>query len=161
MLYQKMYSMDKETAKNTLQNVFDACDAKPNTTSFDTIVLRSIANTTLVMTCKWIACIVLVFVLISPLAFYEKEGFSVGNLRMSTQISVNEHHLYEDRFEMILSGDNIDYTGIYCKKQDGTVVVPYYYEIESGKVVIPFDGDSLNIFITCLDGSVVQALLSK
>lgn len=161
MFIQKKYNMNREAAKNALQNVFDACETEPNTTSFDTILIRSIANTTLVTVCRWIATVALVLVLISPLAFYSREGFSVNNFAAKADITINEHHLYKERFEMILSGDNIDYTGIYCKKNDGTVVVPYFYEEETGRVVIPFDGDSLNIYITCLDGRVVQALLSK
>lgn len=161
MFCHKKYNMDKETANKMLQNVFDACDTTPNTTSFDTILFRSIANTTLVKACKWIAFAMLILVLVSPIAFYSRTGFSVDNLRMSTQVTVNQHTLYDNRFEMILSGDNIDYTGIYCKKLDGTIVIPYYYEADTGKVVIPFDGDSLNIYITCLDGRVIQALLSK
>ena len=57
------------------------------------------------------------------------------------------------------SGTNIDYLGIYCKKNDGSVVMPTRSDSEI--VIIPYDGEALNIFITCTDGRVVQALLSQ
>jgi len=161
MRRKKIYKMNREEADRMLKSVFAATDVEPNKSSFDTILLRTIANTTMVKTCKWIAIVMLALVIASPLFFKSSDNFSVKDMSVSSQVTVMNHQLYEDRFEMVLSGTNIDYYGIYCKKLDGTIVMPRKINENEHLVVIPFDGDSLNIYITCLDGRVVQALLSK
>lgn len=161
MRHKDIYVMDKKAASETLKNVFAANNAAPNKTSLDTLVMRTRANTTLVKSCKWIAIVALFFVTISPLAFKSGQNFTVNNMKASSQVTVVNHELYDDRFEMVLSGDLVDYSGIYCKKLDGTVVIPTVSDRNSHFVEIPFDGDSLNIYIPCTDGKVVQAVLSK
>lgn len=158
---EKIYKMDRKTASRTLQNVFEASNTAPNRVPFDKIVLRTIANTTMVRICKWIAVAMLILVLISPLAFLENDNFEVSNLRAATQVSVVDHEMYDGYFEMKLSGDTIDYSGIYCKKTDGTIVLPTLSDKESHIVRIPFDKDELNIYIPCTDGKVVQAILAQ
>ena len=161
MRRKKIYKMNRKEADQMLKNVFEASDVKPSTVSFDTIILRTIASTTLVKSCMWIAVAMLVLVVAAPIAFHSPSNFSVNDMSVSSQVTVLNHQLYDDRFEMVLSGTNIDYAGIYCKKLDGTVVIPKLSDENEHLVVIPFDGDSLNIYITCADGRVVQALLSK
>ena len=161
MFHNKIYKVDRKAADKMLQNVFASTETKPNSTSFNMILLRTMANTTMIKACRIIATIMLVLVLISPIAF--ADGRNVNNkISIPTdRVTVLQHHLYEDRFEMILAGDSIDYTGIYCKKLDGSVVIPTKSSEDEHLVVIPFDGDSLNIYITCSDGKVIQALLSR
>jgi len=161
MRRRKIYKMNRKDADRMLKNVFEASDIQPNKSSFDMILLRTIASTTLVKTCKWISTVALVLVISSPLAFKTNSNFTVNNMRSTSQVTVVNHKLDGDRFEMTLSGEGIDYKGIYCKKNDGSIVLPLLSSEKEHFVVIPFDGDSLNIFITCKDGKVVQALLSK
>ena len=161
MHHSTVYKMDKKAASETLKNVFEANNAVPNKTSLDMLVLRTRTNTTLVRSCKWIAIVMLILVILSPLAFHNEQSFSVSNMKASTQVSVVDHTLYSDHFEMVLSGDMIDYDGIYCKKPDGTVVMPISADALSHIVEIPFDGELLNIYIPCTDGKIIQAVLSK
>lgn len=157
----KKYKMSRKEASMTLQNIFEGSEVKPNTTSFDVILLRTISNTTLVRVCKIISVIMLVLVIASPLAFRNNSNLKVKNSPVTSNVTVTDHSLENNRFVMTLSGDNVDYGGIYCKKLDGTVVIPLEANASTGRVIIPFDGDSLNIYITCKDGKVIQALLSK
>lgn len=161
MRRQKVYKLSRKEADRMLKNVFEASAVEPNKSSFDMILLRTIASTTLVKTCKWISVAVLVLVIACPLAFKSHSNFLVNDMRASSQVTVVNHNLNGDRFEMTLTGTNIDYRGIYCKKNDGTVVMPIISSEKEQFVVIPFDGETLNIYITCNDGKVVQALLSK
>lgn len=154
--------MDINTANQTLQNVFAACNKKPNTIPFDKLVLRGLAQTTLVSICKWSAAVFLLLVLLSPLAFRNPD-FSVSSKGFGQRIAIVDHHLYTSSFEMELSGGNIDYTNIYAKKPDGTVVFPSSVSL-NGKTMtvrIPYDGTSLNIYIPDTDGNIIQAVLSK
>ena len=96
----KIYNMDRKAANKMLQNIFEACEQQPNATSFDTILFRSIANTTLVRTCKWIAIVMLFLTIASPLAFKNETGFSVGDMSIKSQVTVVSHNLYDDRFEL-------------------------------------------------------------
>lgn len=162
MRRKKIYKLNRKEADQMLKNIFEANSVKPNRSSFDSILFKTIASTTLVKSCKWMAAALLVLVILAPLSFRnQNNNFSVEDMSASSQVTVVNHQLLDNAFEMILSGQNIDYTGIYCKKLDGTIVIPNKLDESQGLVVIPFDGDSLNIYITCKDGRVVQALLSK
>lgn len=156
----KKYSFDKKAAEATLQNVFAACDTKPNETSFDTIFTRNLVGATVVRVGIYVSIALLIFLILSPMAFIN-DSFKVSGAVVMSDITVAEHHLYEDRFEMILNGNGVEYGGIYCKKADGSVVIPLRSDPLTCTVEIPFDGDPLNIYIPCSDGKVVQAILSK
>ena len=157
----KIYKMDKKMASETLKNVFEANHTEPNKVSLDTLVMRNMANTTLVKVCKWISIVSLILVIMAPMAFHNRENFNMENVASQSRVMVVEHQLYSDYFVMVLSGDTIDYAGIYCKQSDGKLVLPKSYNEETGNVVIPFESGTLNIYIPCTDGKVVQALLSK
>lgn len=157
----KMYKMDKRAASETLKNVFEANNAEPNKVSLDTLVLRNKANTTMVKVCKWIAIVMLVLVIIAPLAFHSHGNLNLDGIKTSSQVKVVSHELYDDHFVMVLSGDTIDYEGIYCKELNGKLVLPTSIDRNTGTVVIPYDKGTLNIYIPCTDGKVVQAMLSK
>ncbi|MFT3984939.1 MAG: hypothetical protein QM697_13610 [Lachnospiraceae bacterium] len=160
MFFKKKYSMDRNTANQTLQNVFAACNQPPNTIPFDKLVLKGLAQTALVKVCKWSAFCFLLLVLLAPLAFQNSE-FTVSSKGFGQRIAIENHRLYADHFIMQLSGGSIDYENIYAKKPDGTVVFPVSADPDSGSVVIPYDGNSLNIYIPDNSGNVLQALLSE
>ena len=109
---------------------------------------------------KKFLALLLIFLLVTPLAF-RNDSFKVSKAAVMTDITVVEHHLYDDRFEMIMNGNGIEYSGIYCKKANGSVVLPLRSDPLTCTVEIPFDGDPLNIFIPCSSGKVVQAILSN
>lgn len=160
MFFKKKYSMDMDTANQTLQNVFAACNQQPNTIPFDKLVLKGLAQTTLVKGCKWSAAGFLLLVLLAPLAFRNTD-FTVSSRGFGQQIAIEDHQLYENYFIMRLSGENVDYDNIYAKKTDGTVVFPSSVDPAERSVVIPYDGSSLNIYIPDSSGNVLQAILSE
>ena len=61
---------------------------------------------------------------------------------------------------MRLAGTDIDYEGIYAKKENGTVIYPIETD-NGGTVKFRFESGTLNIFIPDTEGGVVQAVLSK
>lgn len=160
MFRNRIYNMNSTEANRTLQNVFEACNQTPNTTSFDVIRVRNIANTTVVKMGKYIAIVFLMLVLISPLPFV-KASENAKTDRKPSRVDVVSHTLKDGEFTLILNGYGIAFDDIYCKKEDGEVIFPDSSDEETGKVVIPFDGKTLNIYIPCTDGKTVQAVLSK
>ena len=157
----KVYSINKKVANETLQNVFAACEQTPNTQSLDALLFKNIANTTLVKTGKWIAVALLVLILFSPFVFYVA-GKEAKTKPHRTDIIVTEHYLDEEHgyFVFHLSGTNIDYDGIYAKNGEGGVVYPAETS-DDGTVKFRFKEGTLNIFIPDTEGGVVQAVLSK
>ncbi len=158
----RKYTMDMATANNILQNVFIAGEQKPNTIPFDKIVLRSRAKTTLVTACMWVGIVMLLFTLLSPLAFNTGE-LKVANPATVKSIEIASHQLYTTEFVMMLSGEKLDYQNIYAVKDDGTMVFPSRVRFveENTEVTIPYDGSALNIYIPDLDGNILQAILSE
>lgn len=157
----KIYNMGKKQANETLMNVFAACNQAPNTRSFDYLVVKNIANTTIVKVGKRMAIVLLMLVILSPLAFRNSNGYQQINRK--NPVVVVSHHLDKGNacFVMELRGMGIDYSGIYAKTETGQIVVPSDTDEETGLVTIPFTEGNLNIFIPNEDGSVIQAVLSK
>ncbi len=157
----KIYSINKKAANEALQKVFEACEQTPNTQSLDALLFKNIANTTLVKFGKWMSVALLVLILFCPLVFYF-EGKEHKSEYHHTDISVAGHYLDEenDCFVMQLSGEDIDYDGIYAKKENGSVIYPIETD-ENGTVKFRFESGTLNIFIPDTEGGVVQAVLSK
>lgn len=160
----KKYNMNISDADKMLQNVFAACEMEPNDTELEVIKARSIAEATVVRVGKIIAYVFLGMLLISPLAFYGSRIQPSDNLTVNGRKSeayVIEHHLEGKVFTLTLGGSDVSYEGIYCKKDNGDVVVPSDYDETTGVVHIPFDGEEINIFIPCKDGSVKHAILTQ
>ena len=157
----KIYSINKKVANETLQNVFAACEQTPNTRSLDALLFKNIANTTLVKTGKWMAVALLVLILFSPFVFYVA-GKEAKTKPHKTDIIVTQHYLDEENgyFVFRLSGSDIYYEGIYAKSGDGTVIYPVETS-DDGTVKFRFKEGTLNIFIPDTEGGAVQAVLSK
>ncbi len=158
MIGRKKYSMDIKSADATLQNVLKECNKEPNTVPFDRLVHISAANVAFAKICRIASLCLLVLLSLSPLAFIDT-GFSVKNSGLIEKIIVSDHELYEDRFIMRLSGSNIEYDDIYARKPDGAFVFPSSINEDTGEVVFPFEGQSLNIYIPDVNGKVLQAIL--
>ena len=157
----KVYSINKQAANEALQNVFAACEQEPNTQSLDALLIKNIANTTLVKTGKWMSIALLILILFCPMVFY-MAGKESGEKPHKADIAVTSHYLDEENecFVMTVSGSDIDYEGIYAKKDDGSIVYPMETGSD-GTVRFHFESGTLNIFIPDTEGGVVQAVLSK
>ena len=91
----KVYSINKQAANEALQNVFAACEQEPNTQSLDALLIKNIANTTLVKTGKWMSIALLILILACPMVFYMAGKESEEKPR-KTEISVTSHYLDEE-----------------------------------------------------------------
>ncbi len=158
----KKYSMDLNTANDILQNVFAAGDVAPNTIPFDKLVLRGMAQTTLVKCCMSVAIGMLVLVLLAPLAFRSSD-FKVTDKSALKVFEIMDHTLYQSEFMLTIKGSNIDYKGIYAKKIDESIVFPLRVRFVNGdtEVTFPYDGDALNLYIPDQNGNVLHAVLSE
>ena len=160
MLKKRSYNIDRKVADETLKNVFAACEQQPNTKPLEVIRVRSIASDVVVKIGFVASIILLVLVLTMPLAF----GLPSGDKdKHKSNISIENHYIDTELrcFVMNLKGENIDYDGIYARKDDGTIVVPFRIDEENKTVMIPFNGGNINIFIPNGDGTYIQAVLSK
>lgn len=156
----KKYNINKKTADEMLKNVFAACDQAPSEKSFDYIIAKNIANTSVVRMAKWIAAVLLVLVLLSPLVFrYCSPRTTSG--KNTVTVTSHELDVNSNRFIIHLAGEGIEYSSIYAKTENGNIVVPTSFDEDDGVVMIPFKTGTLNIFIPNEDGSVLQAVLSK
>ncbi|MCR5672270.1 MAG: hypothetical protein K6F87_00970 [Lachnospiraceae bacterium] len=157
----KIYSIDKKAANEALQNVFAACEQTPNTQSLDALLFKNIANTTLVKAGKWMSIALLVLILLCPIVFY-MAGKNQPVSEHKADIRVTSHYLDEESgyFVMTVEGTDIDFDGIYAKKENGSKIYPAETGPE-GTVKFRFESGTLNIFIPDTEGGVVQAVLSK
>ena len=160
MRFSKKYSMKKSAADATLQNVFAACNEQPSTKSFDILILRSLAQTTLVSTLKWIATGFLFLVLVAPIALMDSD-FTVNSRGViRDKVIIEEHRLYEHTFILRIHGDEINYDNIYAIDTDGRICFPSAINRENGLIEFPYNNKGMTINIPCYNGQVVTATLS-
>ena len=160
MFVPKRYNMKKSVANETLQNVFAACNKTPNSTNFDLLIFKGIAQTTLVSTCKWIATGLIFVTLVAPVSLINTDfKVDTGGIA-SDKILVKNHELYSDCFILYLQGENIKYDSIYAKDNEGNVLFPQSTDTTNQVVVFPYSDKSLTIYIPDSDGHTLTARLS-
>ena len=155
----KKYTMELKSANDTLQNILKECNKEPNTIPFDRLVFTNTVNVAFAKTGRIASLCLLVLIMLSPLTFGNR-GFSVKNSGIIEKIIVTDHQLYSDHFVIYLKGNSIVYDDIYARKNDGNFVFPISADPETGEVVFPYEGQSLNIYIPDINGKVLQAILT-
>ncbi len=156
----KKYSMPRQAAGDTLKNVFAACNIESDNINFDLLILKSIAQTTLVDACKWIAIGFLFFTLVSPVALINNDMKIESRGIATERIIIRDHQLYKDYFILKLAGNDIDYDAIYARNKEGTVIFPLSVDREEGIVKFPYNNEALSICIPDEHGHTLTATLS-
>lgn len=156
----KKHQMDIETANQTLQNVFAACNHKPNSIPIETILSQRKVNTGYVSVCMWVCIAFLIAVLLSPIGLYQTNFHISSLLSISDFITIEEHSLTDDCFTMKLKGDNIDYDKISMMDDGGTVILPDEIIPEEQIIRIYHPSGTLNIYIPDKDGHTLLAVLT-
>lgn len=156
----KKYSMSKQEANNMLNNVLAACNIDSENINFDLLILKSIAQTTLIDTCKWIAIGFLFLILISPVVLINNEMKIESRGIANERIIIRNHQLYSDHFVLELAGEDIAYDEIYARNAGGDVIFPTSIDEASGHVEFPYSSEALTIFIPDIHGHTLNASLS-
>lgn len=154
------YSMDMETANETLQKVFAACDTPPNTIPFDKIILRQKAHTKIFFIGKWICLLCLLLILLAPLVFFNSSsGFSHTANEM-TNMKILKHYIKDDKFIIYVSGSDLHLNYSYASTSDGNIFLPDYYNNETGELIFSYPYKPLNIFISCNEDEFLHIILT-
>lgn len=152
------YTLDKATADNMLNNILDNCNISPSSEVASTEIKRRSRQRSNIRVCKILAALFLVITVLAPLAFKRDPKFTI--ITSSKTVAVSSHNLYDDCFIMTLSGD-ADFDNIHAKKNDGAIIFPSIVEKDTGIVIIPYNGEALNIYIPTKTGECIQALLNE
>ena len=161
MFFRKNYNLSKNEASETLKNVFAASNRTPNTTSFDMLILRGLAHTTMVTTCKWIATACVFLLLVAPVALINNDIKIESKGIASDTIIITDHRLYTDRFVLMLNGNNIEYDSIYARNKEGDVIFPSVIDKENSLIEFPYNNESLTVYIPNSSGHVLTATMSE
>lgn len=151
---------DIEAANQTLQNVFAACDRKPNTIPFETIIKQQKAKTAAVNFCMWVSLFFLLLTILSPLCFWNGSFKVNSNYSTSQYMTVVDHYMEGDCFTIILKGDNIDYDHITLIDEAGNKRAPDKVLPSQNMVCIEHPTGTTNISIPDTDGHTITAILS-
>ena len=148
---------DMPDADQTLKNVFESCNMKPNTLSIDELVQRAHENTSKYLVCMLISFAVLIVTFFIPLAF---KPAAVPASSQNVDISVTSSEMQNGNFILHLSGFMIDYTSVYAIDSDDNTIYPVSYDAASGKVVFYYNDKAWNIYIPDLNGNQLHLLLT-
>ena len=152
------YNLDKETAADILNNILDTCNIPPSSESIETSVKKTALQRKKISACKYVAILFILLAVLTPLAFNRDPNFSI--VTTSKTVAVTSHTLYENFFVMTLQGA-ADYGNIHAKKNDGAIIFPDNVDASTGLVVIPYNGEALNIYIPTVSGECIQAVLNE
>lgn len=152
MLYKKKtYRIDMDAANAALQNIFAACDEKPNTVPFDKLVLRQTARTKPFDTLLIILTIVLVLTILTPLPFlYFQPATDYSNIELSDyytkdnklylQLDAGAHTIkFEEAYLVTPSGSIYEFVSYDAAKQS----LCFPYVTMECNIYIPYDNDSV------------------
>jgi len=156
----KRYQMDIKTADKMLQNVFAACDTKPNKVPFDKIVLR---NKTDIRSERLLICItafLFILTLITPLFLPKGSAFVSVDPSLGRPLSVLSHEMSTDSFLITFEGDKIDISSSYMESLDGNVVYVSSYDESTNTVTFPYDKKEYNIYVYDVNGKCIHLLLT-
>lgn len=135
------------SANNTLQNVFVACEKKPNTIPFDKIVLRRKADTKSACICKYITIIIILALIFVPLFAIQKKA------DVETELGTSSIHLtLEDNNYFFPSCYSINTEGL----QDFAIKDPAY----SNQLVFPYIGMNLHLYLCDEYGEYLHLIIS-
>lgn len=148
----KKYEMDVTLANETLQNVFNACNKKPNSIPFDKILLRQRASTKLFSFGKWLSLVMLLITFFLPLAFFNGNDTLLRNYEMQinenrNSLTLLDYYVKENILYLKLDQSNIAVDQCYLQLIDQTIVPFLSFDVESNLLSFPYPDESANIFI--------------
>ncbi|MCR5421814.1 MAG: hypothetical protein K6E98_12515 [Lachnospiraceae bacterium] len=156
----RKYFMNKKAAGDTLKNVLAACNKDSENINFDLLILKGIAQTNWVDTCKWIAIGFLFLILLTPVILINN-NIKIESKGIATErIIIRNHQLYNDHFILELAGDDIIYNEIYARNSDGDVIFPISFDNNTGLVKFPYNNETLTIYIPDAHGHTLSVSLS-
>lgn len=154
------YQMDLSSANETLQSVFAACKQEPNTIPFDKLILRQRARTKPFTIGKYLSILFVILLFIVPFVFpHSKTSISTEPNSLS-ELSIVNHYTDDDSFTLILSGEKIDFDSCYAVDINNVHYEPVSYNKKENKIVFPYYGEALNIYIYDVNAHSIQVILT-
>jgi hypothetical protein len=155
----KVYTMDLESANDTLQNVFAAVDQEPNIVPFDKIVLRQKANTFSTTLCKYATLIMILLLLIIPF-FTLQSNASVHSDVGESNINIVDHYIGENTIHLTLDSNNYYYPSCYSIDAEGHRHLPIVNSEDPCHLIFQYTGVELNIYIADIHGEYYQLIVT-
>ena len=153
------FEMNINSANAALQNIFAACDQKPNTMPFDTILLRQQANTRSYAIAKHIAELFILLLFGLPLLFPHSKA-KIFTQSTHTKLTLESHYISGEQFTLDIAGGDIDYRQCYAVSADGTRYEPIFQGSSNDSIVFPYAGKEINIYIYDTSGNCLQLILT-
>lgn len=155
----KIYSMDLKQADSTLQNVFAACDKKPNAISFDKLRLRQKLNTRVYDRILLLISVLLLLTFLSPFAVSPMTEFLAGG--STTPAALVGDSMEGNVLTLTLSGKGILFNQAYQELPDGSVEAPLSYDKRANTISFSYHAEAtVNIYIPVRDQSTLHLIIS-
>lgn len=156
----KKYELDMNTANDTLQNIFAACDKAPNTIPFDKLVLRQKANTKSYNILLVITAVLLLLTFLLPLVIVPVANSIASHITTEPTELVNDY-VKDNVLYLEFTGGHILYESAYMELSDGTCLPPLSYDTKQYILCFPYDNtEEANIYIPIEDDVPLHFLIS-
>lgn len=156
----KTYNMDINTAGKMLENVFAACDTKPNEIPFDKIVLRSKQNLFTDNLFIVLSIVLFIVTFCAPLLFPHSPIFMSVDRYSERPLQVMSHEMTDDTFSITFEGPVIDIESSYMIGADNYRVSACEYDRFDNNIVFPYYDQEYNIYVYDVNGRYIHLLLT-
>ncbi len=156
MFFRKQYKIDMNSADQTLQNIFAACNVEPNTIPFDKLILREHKRLMPYNICLAITILILLITLSTPLIFIP---FSNTNGKLHI-ITLEQHHIEDGILYIKVKPchGSIDLNNSYMLTCTGEKIAVLSYDSENHILAFPYLNEECNIYILGENNSTLHLL---
>lgn len=154
----RQYTMKKDVASSTLQNILDACETT-STSPIDDMLAQKITATKGYSPYITMVIIALIITLIAPIPFAVFSKASVQT-NTSADIKAQDYNVKDGYLYLTVTGPFIDYTSIYAITSSGSMVFPLNYNTVNGEICFIYNEEEWNIYISDYNGDTVHFLLT-
>lgn len=154
----KKYQMNIQQADTALQNIFAACEQKPNTVPFDKLLLRQKLNTRIYDRLLILTGLLLLCTFLSPLAVAPVSSLFSG--KPVAKVELVSDTMTDGVLCLAFSGEGVLYEQAYQELPDGTKEAPLYYDEKTFTIYFTYHELETNIYIPVENQAVFHILVS-
>ncbi len=156
MFFRKQYQLDIQSADQTLQSVFAACNVAPNTVPFDKLLLREQARLRPYNIRLTITFILLLLTISTPLLFHYFYSQS-GEIHV---ITLDQHYVEDNTLYIKVEPchGSIDRNNSYLITASGERIDVLSYDKENHILAFPYLTEECNIYIPGENNSTLHLL---
>lgn len=154
------YTLNLDTANQTLQNIFEACEQTPNDVPLQILASQKDAIVRPISVMVWVCHIVLFLVLLLPFLLNQTK-YQFTSYTSFDSFYVKENYAEEKNIYIRLNSNDIDFTKCYLIDSQGTEIAASDFNTSTNTITFPYDDSNVDIYVSDQQNQVLHLLLTS